>query len=133
MTYGWALLIILVVGAVLFYYGVFTPGRLVGTSIVGFSDEKPIRSVYTSAGTLTMNVENRCGETATLLRLIDVSDNVIMDITDVTVAAGSRVTVSGSTGVTASTGDAFNVNLAIEYTCASITANSTGTLSGTRS
>lgn len=133
MTYGWALLIVLIVAGVLIYFGVFSPGTLAGSTVSGFSEMRPIRAVYSANGGLTLNLENRCGDTAEVEAFYDITDSVTMDVADQNVTAGSRITVSGNTGLSAATGTAYTMNLAVEYRCSGILANSTGRISGSRS
>ena len=131
MTYGWAILIILVVGAVLFIY--VSPGKLVGTNIVGFSNVKVIQQTYNAAGTMTLQIENRVPEQINVTKVFDTTDGVLIDITDVTLPTGGRATVTGATGKLGLTGDAYQIDLALEYVSSLGSINSTGTISGTRS
>lgn len=63
MTYGWAILIIIIVGGVLYYYGVFSPGKLVGESKVGFSKvQVDTWTIDTTNTELLFILENRAGK-----------------------------------------------------------------------
>ena len=77
MTYGWAILIIIIVGGVLYYYGVFSPGQLVGESKVGFSKVQ-IDTWSVESGTDDINfiLENRAGKE--------------INITEITVGSGTN-------------------------------------------
>lgn len=141
MTYGWAILIILVVGAVLYYYGVFTPGRLVGSSITGFTNVHVTRADLNAAGSLTLVIENRVGEEITMTKIYCPAGTGTYDINpDQTLAAGKRSTITttaGSCAAAGATGDTYNLDpVSIEYSAASTGPttyfNSTGTISGTR-
>jgi len=131
MTYGWAILIVLVVGAALFYLRVFNPS--VASGSVGFSNVAVIQHTYNAAGTLSLQIENRAVEQVNVTRIYDLTDDIVIDVTDITVAAGSRATLSGAVGVTGNTGDSYKLDLAIEYVSSLGSINSTGTISGSRS
>ncbi|MCL4398921.1 hypothetical protein M1293_00200 [Candidatus Parvarchaeota archaeon] len=55
MTYGWAILIIVIVAAVLYEFGIFSPSNLVSTTITGFSGVK-VTSVAADPSTLAMQL-----------------------------------------------------------------------------
>jgi hypothetical protein len=61
MTYGWAILVILIVGVALWQMGVFSPGKT-QPGCSGFSQLMPLDSIYTSStNTLTVIVSNNAG------------------------------------------------------------------------
>jgi len=65
MTYGWAILIIIVVGISMWQMGLFSPGAAIATSFSGFSTLRPIEQ-YCVAGpggsdTLTVVLANTAG------------------------------------------------------------------------
>lgn len=136
MTYGWAILIVIVVAGVLAYYGVFSPGKLVGASVIGFSKVYVTQADFNSAGVLKVMVENRVGEEINVTKLA--ANSIQSDIADVKLAAGAKsgwLTATFST-LAGKTGDAYNINVAIEYELTSAMGtplNSTGTIGGTRS
>lgn len=65
MTYGWAILIIIIVVAVLFSLGVFNPSTYTQTTATGLSGFRVPAGGWqlSSGGTLTMQVENGVGAT----------------------------------------------------------------------
>ncbi|HDI02858.1 MAG TPA: hypothetical protein ENF95_01850 [Candidatus Aenigmarchaeota archaeon] len=142
MTYGWAILIIIIVGGVLYYYGVFSPGKLVGKSKVGFSDvDVDAWTIDTSGATPVMKIKlvNKVGKD--------------INITDITVASGattdSNTTVNEKvsagekssfipitlSNLNPSSGSAYKYDVTITYYITEYgpgtTFKSAGTLSGT--
>ncbi|MFQ6021051.1 MAG: hypothetical protein ACE5J4_03515 [Candidatus Aenigmatarchaeota archaeon] len=136
MTYGWAILIILIVGGLLVYYGVFSikPGASKqGFGLVDVSSPWD----YNAAGTLRIKVENRVGTQITI-------DKIFVTDGTTAVIGNSSVDMSVSPGTTSdwiiadstvagSTGDAYSISVAIQYNVTGESFNSSGSLSGTRS
>ncbi len=121
MTYGWAILIIVVVGAVLFAYGVFSPAKLVpkGACTSGslYLDAKDW--LLTPAGTFTAQMQNRVGDTINITA-VGMNDGTSSQVTSglqVAVAAGAKsstLTISGLTP--GNTGDSRNLAFNVSYT-----------------
>ncbi len=78
MTYGWAILVILVIGVAMWQMGLFSPAATVVTNFSGFSPLKPIEQycvVGTGASdTVTVVMNNAAGRTIRNLT-ISVFDN----------------------------------------------------------
>ncbi len=136
MTYGWAILIVIVVAGVLAYYGVFSPGKLVGPTKTGFGmvDVLAPWSVN-SGGQLTLRVENRVGEE---INVTNIYGKGTSNLQATVLAAGKNaiLTASNSGFGSGGTGDSFTLTVSIEYELTSAKGtrfNSTGTISGTRS
>ena len=135
MTYGWAILIVIVVGAVLVYYGVFKPPISKTTS--GFGSIAVLDHDYASIvgpAQFKMQVENRAGDTVTIT-------DVSIDGTSIsgnkgnlpqTLTMGSRIWIIGNTTV-GTAGDMYTPTIVITYTKGSQALSSTGTVSGQRS
>lgn len=137
MTYGWAILIVVIVAAALFALGIFTPptgARCTGFANLGCPDTGNWQ-LNTVTDELIVVLKNGLGQT------------VILDSVNVTIAgisAGNN-TISGSTisagntfavrtgGFTAQgSGDAYSAKVEITYTVGSgtLTQKDTGTLTG---
>ena len=101
ITYGWAILVILVVLAVLWYYGVFSPGKWAGESVSEGSAFKVIDKKL-SGTTLTLILGDKTGSQTTI-SAIDVSGDITGSATfSQVIAAGGTspelaVTVSPAT------------------------------------
>ena len=143
MTYGWAILIILIVAGVLAYYGIFAPSGFLGPSARGFASIYVISPWdFNSGGSLKIRVENRVGGEVNITNVYFNDPTVaVYDISpDVTVAAGTQsdfITATG--GGTGNSGSTYSISVSVEYCLTSVGCtggnlfNSTGTLTGTRS
>jgi len=136
MTYGWAILIILIVAGVLAYYGIFAPAGFLGPTARGFGQVQVLSPwSLATTGTLTLNVENRVGKTINVTQLNATLDEnpynaIIPGGTQIT--SGSKGIVQGTfSGLSGySTGDSYSMTLTIYYDYEGATFSSTGTLSG---
>jgi hypothetical protein len=144
MTYGWAILIILIVAGVLAYYGIFAPAGFLGPTARGFGQVQVLTPwSLATTGTFTINVENRVGGTINVTQLnATLTSGGTGTYNDtisppVTITSGQQEIVQGTfTGIgTPSTGDSWTATLTIyyEYPPGGATFSSTGTLSGTYS
>jgi hypothetical protein len=67
LTYGWAILIVIIVGASLYALGVFNPGTFTGKRVTGFTQFQMLdHKLGDTNSTLTIFVGNRLGKTVTL-------------------------------------------------------------------
>lgn len=66
MTYGWAILIIIIVGAALYALGVFSPGTFTGKRSTGFSTFQMVDFKVDTDANLTLVFGNRLGKTITI-------------------------------------------------------------------
>ncbi len=137
MTYGWAILIIIIVGGVLYYYGVFSPGKLVGESKIGFS-RVYVDTWGVSGDTLSLIIENRAGKDINITEVyIDGTDGLTGTIPMI---AGEKstswVTVTIPASSEPDSGEAYQFEVAIEYFYPDVDPagaslfNSSGTVSG---
>ncbi len=62
MTYGWAILIIVIVAAVLYAMGVFTPGKSAGNTATGFSG-LTVQAFAATTGGIKISFGNSLGNT----------------------------------------------------------------------
>lgn len=147
MTYGWAILIILIVAGVLAYYGIFAPSGFLGPTARGFGQVQVLNPwSLTTGGTITLNLENRVGGTITITD-IEVtlesggsgnghaapSCTGCPDGTDL-VSGGKAVFTANIDGLTTGNkGDSYTATVTITYTYEGGTFTSTGTISGTYS
>lgn len=142
MTYGWAILIILIVAGVLAYYGIFQPQGFLGPTARGFGQLQVLNPwALTTGGAITMNLQNQVGGT---VNVTDISATITNGGTGkgtCTLAPGVIIS-SGSQGVASctltgqtmeATGKAYTASVTITYQYGSPASafTSTGTLSGT--
>jgi len=92
ITYGWAILVILVVLAVLWYYGVFSPGKWAGESVSEGSAFKVVDKQLTG-NTLTLILGDKTGGQTTI-SLVEAAG----DITGSSGAISQVIQAGGQTG-----------------------------------
>jgi len=105
ITYGWAILVILVVLAVLWYYGVFNPAKWSGESVSEGSAFKVVDKKL-SGTTLTLILGDKTGAQTTLASIAvsgDVSTAAPFVVTQV-ISAGGQSTEIAVTPVAPPTG-----------------------------
>lgn len=139
MTYGWAILIILIVAGVLAYYGIFAPSGFLGPTARGFGQLQVLNPwSLATTGTLTLFVENRVGGTINITTL-----NMTLDGNPYTSSVSPQVQItSGENKIVSATftiplthnkGDSYTATLGIYYNYSGQIFSSTGTISGTYS
>ena len=69
LTYGWAILIVIIVGASLYSLGVFTPGQWTGKRQTGFSQFRIEDFKLDTDEILTVVFKNQVGKTVTLTNI----------------------------------------------------------------
>lgn len=140
MTYGWAILIIIIVGGVLYYYGVFSPSKLVGDSKVGFSKiQVDTWAVDVPNQDLELILENRAGKQVNITSIKVGAATAYAFTPHKEMSAGARDTTftTVDTIPTVSVGDAYKWDIIITYYLPEVDPGlttpltSTGTLSGT--
>ncbi len=124
MTYGWAILIILVVGGVLYYYGVFSPSKLVGKSKTGFQAGVDLVDWAVDGGNpavIRVLLTNKAGVDVEIFdATVGTTDAVFAGapLVNVTISEGSQDTTLRAitaTGLNAAVGKAYNTDLTIRY------------------
>jgi hypothetical protein len=142
MTYGWAILIILIVAGVLAYYGIFAPAGFLAPTARGFGQIQVLQpwSVAAIGGNIQMNLQNRVGGDVTITNAsVVVGSGTAIDYsaTGVLVSSGSSSVVTfTTTGWTDQTvGAQYTATVTINYLYGTPAAlfSSTGTISGTYS
>lgn len=135
VTYGWAILAIVIIAGVLWYFGVFTPGRFAPSEQTsGFSSIMVLgHKVTSSNGQLTLVLANQEAETVNVTSIS--AGQGAATATSLSLNAGTQGQVTGiATGLSAgAVGDSYNLNVTITYTLTrtGLTGKvSTGTVSG---
>ncbi len=123
MTYGWAILIILIVGAVLAYYGIFNPAALTpkggctsGSLYIASTDW-----FYDPSGNVTIRIENRAGQDVNLSNVSGTVAGLMQDNTawasDWLVATGTKSPQIAIAGLPpGDVGDIKSITFEISYT-----------------
>jgi hypothetical protein len=95
MTYGWAILIIIIVGAALYALGVFSPGTFTGKRSTGFSAFQMNDFKFDTVGNVTLAYGNRAGKSVTLNAITATYKSIAC-----TVNTGFNTTVGPNTAYT---------------------------------
>ena len=66
LTYGWAILIVIIVGASLYALGVFNPGTFTGKRVTGFTQFQVVDHKLDTNEDMTFMIGNRLGKTVTV-------------------------------------------------------------------
>ena len=69
MTYGWAILIVIIVGSALYALGIFNPGTFTGQKRTGFSAVQIEDFKFDTVGNLTLFVGNKKGKTINITNI----------------------------------------------------------------
>lgn len=141
MTYGWALLIVVIVGAVVFL--VVRPSGLVGEAKVGFSGVDVVRfGLDSNTDDLQMQLQNRRADAITIDKVyVEPVAGGAGNSTTKSIALNPGQRTSGfelaDTPLNVNSGDSYSYKVAIQYYFTDVGSgtkfNSTGTLSGTAS
>ena len=136
MTYGWAILIIIIVAGALYALGVFNPATYTGSRATGFATlGAPTEWAFDSTtNTFSIVLKNGLGESITVSDVTaEISGQSGSNTTSTTISPGSTalftMTVS-NTGL--STGDSYSAKVTIKYTKAggTLTMTEMGTVTG---
>lgn len=128
VTYGWAILAIVIIAAVLWYLGVFNPGKYAaGKQSGGYSTLSVIDYTTISgsgSGQLTLTLGNAAGSTINYITA-SVGATPLACTPSTNVAANAKFTCTAST-LTLSTGDQINVEVGYIQAISGLAHNETG-------
>jgi hypothetical protein len=135
-TYGWAILIIVIVAGVLYSLGVFSPSNAASNTVIGFSGFN-VQAQCIQGGALEMQITNGLGYTVNITKVNTTSNSgQSMQITNAPVLLSSQVSTSYyvPNACPLTTGSRYSVSTTLTYTEPGQTFSgpyfSTGTSSG---
>ncbi|MCL4400725.1 LamG domain-containing protein [Candidatus Parvarchaeota archaeon] len=136
MTYGWAILIIVIVAAGLYSLGIFNPSSSAGTTITGFSGLGTPQSLCMQDGGLRLQLGNSQGYTINITRINITSNGITNSITPNQLISPQGTYIFYIPNVCGtSSGSRYSFTSAITYTEPGTTFqgpySSTGTAAGT--
>ncbi|MFH2105775.1 MAG: hypothetical protein ABII22_00815 [Candidatus Micrarchaeota archaeon] len=135
MTYGWAIVLIILVAAALFALGIFDTGSFVGNKAAAFTEIQVVGFKLVEDGTLTVKLQNQVGKTINIDTINATYSNVSIEsspaVTNLGVGKSTGTLTVGDLG-TFTKGTSFKVDLNIGYTDVSsgFTYSEAGTLNG---
>ena len=86
MTYGWAILIIVIVAGVLYSLGIFNPSSSAGTTVTGFSGLGSVSATCLSNGAFELSLGNNVGLTINITRINVTNQNGAASVVNFTSA-----------------------------------------------
>jgi len=119
MTYGWALLLIVLVVGALFALGIFDIGSFLGSKASGFAQVGVVGWQVTSAGVLTAKFENHAGVDINVTSINATKGTQTVSYTtafDVNNGAQSSTITVGTFSSPGSQGSSYTVELVLSYT-----------------
>ncbi len=121
MTYGWALLVIVVVGAALYAAGVLNPASYVQSRCTGFQYFLWQNQKMTT-GNYTLEVINGKEDVSIIQLLVDSSSIGTLTLTPSNpISTGGKVTITGPNDPTAkNAGDSFSATVTVVYNTTTI-------------
>jgi hypothetical protein len=137
MTYGWAILIVIIVAAALFALGVFNPATYTQSTATGFQNfQIPAGGwQFTSGGQLTIQLKNMAGANIniTSVQATYAGSSQTNSTYSGTIGPGSAYTYIVTGLSTAAAGSSYSVDVTISYTNLDTTLSfqSTGKVTGT--
>ena len=118
MTYGWALLLIVLVVGALFALGIFNVGSFTGSKAAGFAQLTPVGWQLATDGTLTVKFSNHAGTDVNVINVTaKMGSTTKYNDTAFTIDNGEisgTVTISGLPSKTA--GSTYSIKLTLKYT-----------------
>jgi len=145
MTYGWAILIILIVAGVLAYYGIFSPSGFLGPTNKGWTQLYAIQPWdVASDGALKLQIENRVGQDIIITGMYaDPGTGTPLDpctgsFPSPVINSGNRYPTTGlasyaCSAINGTTGSSYSITVQVVYTVGGTELKQTATLSGSRS
>ena len=123
MTYGWAILIVIIVAAALYALGVFNPATWTGTRSTGFANiGQPTDWMMNSSGIFNITLKNSLGQSITINQVTadcgSGSSDVYLSTNagSPTIGSGSSIEYYNDTCATMTQGSSFSFTISVTYT-----------------
>ncbi len=144
MTYGWAILIVIIVAAAMYSLGIFNPATWTGTRATGFANiGSPVDWIYYNNGSFSILLKNSLGSPITISSVkavcnTSMTDNEVDLVTtsSTTIGAGSSIEFFSNASIVncdaLTTGSSYSTQVAVRYTKGSgvYPQTDTGTVTG---
>ena len=118
MTYGWAILIIVIVAGVLYSFGIFNPSSSASTTITGFSGLGVTQAACIQGGALQLQTGNALGYTVNITKLNTTgsSGQVVSIPTTIIISPSQSQSAFIPNACTSTTGASYSDQVTITYT-----------------
>ncbi len=117
MTYGWAILIIVIVAAVLYSLGIFNPSASVTATVTGFTGLGSVSAVCLGGVSFTVSLGNSIGY---LIEITDInltsSSNTVTASQDIMIQPNQMKTITIPASSLCSPGGRYSVSAVVSYT-----------------
>ena len=146
MTYGWAILIIVIVAVILYSMGIFNPSSSITTTSIGFSPFTVSSTVGSPAGLSVAIIGGGLPDTATqaIITKIYITSNTgttaltkAYTLNPVTISPGKTATIVIPTVACTSANVKYSLSAKLQYSYSTpaggVVTNTTGTIAGTSS
>ena len=131
MTYGWAILIVVVVVAALFAMNVFNPGAFIGETASGFASFTASGWSYSQAGGVNITLGNKIGSQITITNVDFISGGTTVSDASSNVLGPNEEQAYSVAGLPALTqGAQYSAEVQITYTWQGQTKYDNGVISG---
>ncbi|MCL5011642.1 MAG: hypothetical protein M1594_01980 [Candidatus Marsarchaeota archaeon] len=130
VTYGWAILAIVIVAAILWYFGVFNPSRFTSShQCGGFSDFQCLDYAVNAGGNTTIVLGNKLG-TQINVTTIEIGNSTancsIVSASDISANGQVTGTCLSNTMPAANAGNTYNVNVTFTDMTSGLTHSDSG-------
>jgi hypothetical protein len=137
MTYGWAILIIVIVAAVLYSFGIFSPSSSISATITGFSGLGSVQAQCIGNQGLTIQLGNSAGYTIQIANISVSASGKTVSVLEQTNIAQGESKVFYISNVCPSPSSRYSLRVTVSYTepgqVFSGPYTSTGTITGSSS
>lgn len=131
MTYGWAILIVVVVVAALFAMNVFNPASFVGETASGFASFTASGWSYNTGGVVNFTLGNKLGSQVTITQVAVVSSGTTVTNSTSAIAGPNGLVTYSISGLPALTqGSQYSAEVKVTYTWQGQTKFDNGVVSG---
>jgi hypothetical protein len=131
MTYGWAILIVVVVVAALFAMNVFNPGAFIGETVSGFGNFQVTGHSYSQAGVVNFTLGNMLGTQVTVTNVdVVASGTTVSDTSSNTLGPNGQVAYSVAGLPALTQGAQYSAEVKVTYTWQGQTKFDNGVISG---
>jgi len=135
MTYGWALLLIVLAVGALFSLGIFNTGSFVGARAVGFTQIGVTAWRVDATGNLSLQLANRAGTDVNVTNITATyrTESITANYTTLLISNGATSSTQNATNFTGiASGTTYSIPMTIIYTdrLTGFVYQTTGTLTG---
>ena len=133
MTYGWALVVIVIVVAALFLLGILNPATYQGSTCTGFT-KMAYKGHSQDGNSFTVRFQNATGASVSDVNSSITASDVLGTCTgtqDADMTPGEEENLACTTSLSPAAGSSYSATVQVTYTARSLPITETGTCTGT--